>query len=297
MTGDPRTAGFQGALGAFSEEAALLLAPDARPVPRSSFEDVVRAVELGTDDVGVLPVENTLAGTVTEAYDALAAGDVSVVAEAAIPIRHFVLGVTGASLDDLREVRSHPVALAQCRGFLEQHPGITARAVYDTAGAAEDVAALGDPGIAAIASRRAADRYGLDVLEGDVQDRDDNQTRFYLIRSRDAAVAPPASRNLKTSLVVELENRVGSLHELLGVFAGRSLSLTHITSRPAPTPWTYRFVVELEHASVDDVDAAVDEASAAATTLRRLGTFAVREQEDRHGRRSAAASCGTAENR
>lgn len=299
MTADGRRAGFQGALGAFSEEAALRLAPDARPVARSSFEDVVRAVESGADDVGVLPVENTLAGTVTEAYDALAAGDVSVVAEVAIPIRHFVLGVTGASVDDLREVRSHPVALAQCRTFLERRPEITARAVYDTAGAAEEVAALGDPGVAAIASRRAGDRYGLKILEGDVQDRNDNQTRFYLIAPGDAipasrrpraAIAPPAPGGLKTSLLVELENRTGSLHELLGVFARRSLSLTHITSRPAPTPWTYRFVVELEHASVDEVDAAVDEASVLATALRRLGTFAVRERGDRHGRRSAAAS-------
>lgn len=290
--------GFQGAPGAFSEEAALRLAPEVEPIPRSSFDDVVQAVESGEDRFGVLPVENTLAGTVTQAYDALAAGAVSVVAESAIPIRHCVLGVLGASVDGLREVRSHPVALAQCRDFLARHPQVRDRVVYDTAGAAREVADLGDPAVAAIASRRAAARYGLEILEGDVQDRDDNQTRFYVIVSSDAVRGSAAGRHpatgrslgteahsasdrLKTSLIVELEHRAGSLHELLGVFARRDLSLTHLTSRPAPTPWTYRFVVELEHASRDVATAAVDEASILATSLRRLGTFPARDPDDR----------------
>lgn len=274
-----RRAGFQGALGAFSEEAVLVLAGDAEPIPRSTFEDVVRAVERGDDDVGVVPVENTLAGTVVEAYDALAAGDVTVVAEVAIPIRHCLLGVAGATLDGLREVRSHPVALAQCRGFFAAHPGIQARAVYDTAGAAMEVAELADRGLAAIASARAGDRYGLDVLQRDLQDRDDNQTRFYMI-TRGRAVdgsrrrdVPEGVGRLKTSCVAELENRPGSLHRLLGVFAARGLSLTHVTSRPAPTPWTYRFIVEFAHASSEEAEATLDEARALTTKLRVLGTF------------------------
>lgn len=274
-----RRAGFQGALGAFSEEAVLLLVPDAEPIPRSTFGEVVRAVERGEDDVGVVPVENTLAGTVVEAYDALAAGDVTVLAEVAIPIRHCLLGVAGTTLDGLREVRSHPVALAQCRGFFATHPDIEARAVYDTAGAAMEVAELSDRGLAAIASARAGDRYGLDVLHRDLQDRDDNQTRFYMVtpgRAVDdgqwADMRRDAGR-LKTSCVVELENRPGSLHELLGVFAARTLSLTHVTSRPAPTPWTYRFIVEFAHTSPGEADAALEEARALTTKLRVLGTF------------------------
>lgn len=296
-----RRAGFQGALGAFSEEAVLALARDAEPIPRSTFEDVVRAVARGDDEAGVVPVENTLAGTVVEAYDALAAGDVTVVAEVAIPIRHCLLGVAGTELDGLREVRSHPVALAQCRAFFAAHPGIQARAVYDTAGAAREVAELADRGLAAIASARAGDRYGLDVLQRDLQDREDNQTRFYLItpgRAEDygrrpaddrrrtegdsgpasgsapVRIEPVGSVRLKTSCVAELENRPGSLHELLGVFAGRALSLTHLTSRPAPTPWTYRFIVEFSHASPDEAEAALEEARGLSTKLQVLGTFA-----------------------
>lgn len=269
-----RRAGFQGALGAFSEEAVFVLARDAEPIPRSTFEEVVRAVERGDDDVGVVPVENTLAGTVVEAYDALAAGDVTVVAEVAIPIRHCLLGIAGTKLDELREVRSHPVALAQCREFFAAHPGITARAVYDTAGAALEVAELADPGLGAIASARAGDRYGLDVVQRDLQDRDDNQTRFYMITPGRAGVdGPREGERLKTSCVAELENRPGSLHELLGVFAARGLSLTHVTSRPAPTPWTYRFIVEFAHASPEEAEAALEEARALTTKLRVLGTF------------------------
>ncbi len=297
---DPGRVGFQGAPGAFSEEAALALAPGARPVPRPSFQDVVRAVEDGEDHSGVLPVENTLAGTVVEAYDALAAGTVRVMGEIAIPIRHCLLGVPGASASGLREVRSHPVALAQCRRFFASRPRIVARAVYDTAGAAEAVGDVGDPGVAAIASARAAERYGLDVLARDLQDRDDNQTRFYMVAPRspqgggarspfaealdsastDAPGAAPsealrevATPVLKTSLMVELENRSGSLHGLLGVFARRELSLTHITSRPAPTPWTYRFIVELLHHSVEEGETALEEAETLATELVVLGTF------------------------
>lgn len=296
-----RRVGFQGALGAFSEEAAMVLAPDAEPGPHETFEAVAAAVEGGADALGVVPVENTLAGVVAEAYDALESHDVRVIAEAAIPIRHCLLGLPGTRLEALREVRSHPVALAQCRRFFRQHPGVSARAVYDTAGAAEAVGSEGDREVAAIASRRAGARYGLEVLRHDLQDRDDNQTRFYLIVSSRAhprgvetegstatagepvagaahGDASPADHGdgFKTSCVVELENRAGSLHELLGVFARRELSLTHVTSRPAPTPWTYRFIVEFEHGSLPEGREAADEARSVATRVRPLGTFTTR---------------------
>ena len=147
--------GFQGELGAFSEEAIYELVAEAEAVPCRSFDAVVLAVEQGTADAGVLPVENTLAGTVAAAYDALAGGATRVVSEVAIPIRHCLLGVPGASLQSLEEVRSHPVALSQCRGFFALHPGILEQAVHDTAGAARAVASAGVPTVAAIASRGA----------------------------------------------------------------------------------------------------------------------------------------------
>ncbi len=269
---DTHRTSFQGALGAFSDEAVRLLVPDSTPVPRQSFDAVVRAVESGEDPWGVVAVENTLAGAVAEAYDALEAGDVKAVGEVAIPIRHCLLGVPGSTVGGLREARSHPVALSQCKGFFARHPSIRAQAVYDTAGAAAEVAASGDETIAAIASRRAGERYGLDVLEADLQDRDDNQTRFYLIarhsRPIDAEAGP-----FKTACVAELENRPGVLHQLLGVFAARGLDLSHVASRPAASPWTYRFILEFGHATPAAGEDAIAAARPLTARLKVLGTF------------------------
>lgn len=263
---------FQGALGAFSEEAVRILRPGSTPVPRTSFDAVVRAVESGDDPWGVVAVENTLAGAVTEAYDALEAGDVAVVGEVAIPIRHCLLGVPGASVAGLREARSHPVALSQCKGFFARHPGIRAQSVYDTAGAAAEVAAAGDKSVAAIASRRAGERYGLEVLEPDLQDRDDNQTRFYLIARRGGA-GDGGSGPYKTACVAELEHRPGVLHKLLGVFAARGLDLSHVASRPAASPWTYRFILEFVHATPAAGAEAIEAAKPLVARLKVLGTF------------------------
>jgi prephenate dehydratase len=269
--GEPRRVGFQGALGAFSEEAVRALVRDADPIPHGTFEAVVRAVESGDVSAGVVPVENTLAGAVAEAYEALVAGSVTAIAEMVIPIRHCLLGIPGSSMERVREARSHPVALSQCRGFFARHPSIRAQAVYDTAGAAEEVAALGDPSLAAIASAHAGRRYGLAVLQADLQDRDDNQTRFYLIVREPEAV--PESGPLKTACVAELENRPGALHELLGVFAERGLDLTNVASRPGVSPWTYRFILEFRHDSLNEAADALDAARALGTTVKVLGTF------------------------
>lgn len=178
-----RVVAFQGEPGAFSDEAIRhLRGPETPTLPRRTFEAVRRAVLDGEADLGLLPVENTLAGTVVGAYDALARGGVRVCAETIRPIRHFLLGVESAREGELRRVLSHPVALAQCTDYFEARPGIEAVAVHDTAGAARRVAQANDPTVAAIAPRGAGERYGLSVLRADLQDRSDNQTRFYLIR-------------------------------------------------------------------------------------------------------------------
>jgi prephenate dehydratase len=286
--GEVPRASFQGALGAFSEEAVRVLLPDAEPVPRATFDAVVRAVESGEDPYGVVAVENTLAGAVAEAYDALERGAVRVVAEVAIPIRHCLLGVPGATLAGVREARSHPVALAQCRAFFAAHPQIRAQAVFDTAGAAEEVARGKDPTVAAIASRGAGHRYGLEVLAEDLQDRADNQTRFYLIVRAEGADPGRATRAgygsragpFKTACVAELENRPGALHGLLGVFASRGLDLSHVASRPSGSPWTYRFIVEFTHATEAEAADALEAAERLSTRLRVLGTFATRRGEE-----------------
>jgi prephenate dehydratase len=274
--------GFQGELGAFSEEAVHELVDQAEVVPCPSFQAVVRGVEEGALDAGVLPVENTLAGTVAGAYDALAAGAVEVIGEVAIPIRHFLLGVVGASLHGLEEVRSHPVALSQCRAFFAAHPSILEQAVYDTAGAAKAVARDGVPTVAAIASRGAGERYGLDILQAELQDRDDNQTRFFLVSRPGAeggAIGARAAGRVsgdfpfKTAWLAEVPNRPGSLHGLLGVFVDRGLDVTHVASRPAESPWTYRFILEFAHIDPADAGRACQEAASRGALVRELGTF------------------------
>ena len=170
---------FQGEHGAYSESAAELLWPGAECVPCRESVDVVQAVASGAVDAGVLPIQNSIAGVVTATLEALGtSSDVGVVSEVVVPIRHCLLAVPGAALTDIRWVESHPVALAQCGAFFERHPGLEPRAVYDTAGAARDVAAAGDRTRAAVASAAAGARYGLTVLEEGIGDTADNRTRF-----------------------------------------------------------------------------------------------------------------------
>lgn len=177
---------FQGEPGAFSEEAVReYFGTEAVPVPCREFRHVGEAVRAGETEYALLPIENTLVGAVVGSYDVLAGGELEVIGEVIRPIRHFLLGVPGAVLAGVRRVLSHPVALAQCTHFLAAHPEIEAVAVHDTAGAAREVAERGDPTIAAIAPRGAADRYGLEPIAGDLQDRSDNQTRFLALVRRE----------------------------------------------------------------------------------------------------------------
>lgn len=271
---------FQGEPGAFSEEAVRGLFGDSvEAVPLRDFRAVGEAVVRGEVDAGVLPVENTIAGSVAAAYDVIAELPLRVVAEAARPIRQCLLGVPGARVDDLTRALSHPVALAQCTQFLRAHPQMEAIAVEDTAGAARSVAAGGDPAAAAIASRLAADRYDLDILAEDIQDRSDNQTRFFAVVAANTPAGTGTSEELatgprKTALVLETANRPGALVEVLLAFARHGINLTRLESRPGREPWTYRFILELESEDPEPEAAAVDEARQVATSLRVLGTFA-----------------------
>jgi prephenate dehydratase len=271
VTGPGARVAFQGAPGAFSEEAVrACFGADVEPVPCREFADVTRAVATGTTDLGMLPVENTLAGSVIAAYDALVRGDVQVIAEVVLPIRHFLMAPRGSDLGVLRSARSHPVALAQCSRFFAEHPRIRALAAYDTAGGAQEVAAAGDPVNGAIASRSAARRYDLEILAADIQDRDDNATRFLAITRADAASPLPGADG-RCILVAETDNRPGALLDLLTPFARSGINLTKLESRPGVEPWTYRFIIELEGAS--GAERAIAEARTAARSLRTLGVF------------------------
>src|SRR5581483_5316077 len=199
---------FQGELGAYSEEALLVAYPDAVPLPEREFRDVARAVLEGRAELGLLPIENSLVGSIATNFDLIAESGLAVVGEVVSAVRHCLLGVPGAATGAVRRVLSHPVALAQCERFLGRLAGVEVVAFYDTAGAAAEVARRADPALAAVAGRLAARRYGLAVLAEGIEGEPHNQTRFLFVAR--ARAAPPAGVAAKTTLRLKLPHRPGT---------------------------------------------------------------------------------------
>ena len=244
---------YQGLAGAFSEAAAAALFPGATLTPRRTFAEVFAALEAHEVDAAVVPVENTHAGSVADVYDLLRQHDgAKVVAEVIVRVRHCLLGVSGSRLEDIRVARSHPQALAQVEDFLRKH-AIQPEVAFDTAGAAAEVALAKDPTVAAVASRRAAERYGLDVLEDSIETSTDNFTRFFAVAAdADQKIADRIPAGLrkgptKTSLVYKTANLPGALVRSLQPFATAWLQLSKIESRPSRSaPWDYVFYLDFE---------------------------------------------------
>ncbi len=272
------TVAFQGEHGAYSEEAIYQhFGPEVETLPCRTFADIFRAVEEGQATYGVVPVENAVAGSINQAYDLLLEHDLTVTGEIYLAVRHCLLAPQGTTLEDVRRVRSHPQALAQCEGYLKNH-GWEAEPWYDTAGSAKDLAADPQPGLAAIASCLAAQRYGLDVLARDIQDRSWNVTRFFVIGQEEA----PRSERSKTSLVFAVPHRPGALHACLGEFARRGINLTKLESRPRRNrPWHYVFYLDFEGHWQDPVcrDALVG-LLAQAAFVKLLGSYPAAEMPD-----------------
>ena len=265
---------FQGELGAFSEEAIQQLwLGDAAPMPYRDFGDVVGAVQSGAADRGIIPIENTIIGAISTAHDAIAASEgVHAIAETVVNVHHCLLGPPGATFEGIKMVLSHPAALAQCGAFFARHPRLELHPVYDTGGAALDVANVGDPEISAIASRGAALRYKLSVLMPDIEDRDDNQTRFLVI-SR-SPVAIPDGTPARTTLIFSHTDRPGALLHVLEPLAHFGVDIRRLETRPTGEPWTYRFFLEFDHASGEPVfDTVIAQMTAAASSMRLLGTY------------------------
>jgi prephenate dehydratase len=244
---------YQGLAGAFSEAAAAALFPGASLVPHRTFAEVFAALEAHEVDAAVVPVENTHAGSVADVYDLLRQhSGAKVVAEVIVRVRHCLLGVPGSRLEDIRIARSHPQALAQVEDFLREHR-IQPEVAFDTAGAAAEVAEAKDHTVAAVASRRAAERYGLDVLEDSIETSTDNFTRFFAVAAEaDQKIAdriPAVLRKgpTKTSLVYKTANLPGALVRSLQPFATAWLQLSKIESRPSRSaPWDYVFYLDFE---------------------------------------------------
>ena len=265
---------FQGELGAYSEEALLLLHPGALSQPHREFRDVARAVREGRADLGILPIENSLVGSIATNFDLIAESGLAIVGEVVSAVHHCLLGVPGAKRGGLRRVLSHPVALAQCERFLGALGGeVEVMAFYDTAGAAAEVARRGDPSLAAIAGLLAAGRYGLAVLAERVEDEPHNQTRFLAVAREPAP--PPAGVPAKTTLRLKLPHRPGTLAHALAAFAAAGLNLTKLESRPdRTTPWEYLFYLDVEARAADGaMAAALRDLEAQGAVVMVLGSY------------------------
>ena len=227
---------FQGERGAYSEDAVYrAFGPDAASMPCPSFAAVFDAVETGDVVAAVLPIENSQAGSVLDVYDLLMARDLTVVGEVQVPVDHCLLALEGQAIADLREIMSHPQALAQCAAYIEGLR-LPPRAAYDTAGSARLVATDRLAGVGAIASERAGRIYGLAVLAKGIQTVKDNFTRFFVLVRPGSGVPAglqPGGAPDKTSVVFGLPHEAGALYRALGAVSTRGLNMTKIESRPS----------------------------------------------------------------
>jgi arogenate/prephenate dehydratase len=260
---------YQGEPGAYSEAAALQFGgPNAETLPCKSFDEVFEAVVKRRATHGVVPLENSIGGTIHRNYDLMLEHDLTISAEVELDVVHCLQALPGTQVEDVTVVYSHPQALAQCERYLKDL-GVTVEAVYDTAGGAKLVSEQKLRNAAALASRRAADVFGLEVLQEAVQDYEYNITRFAIIGGQ------PAPDANKTTIVFALPSTPGALFKALSVFALRDINLTKLESRPIRgRPWEYLFYVEVEARRDDLICArALTHLAEFARWTRVLGTY------------------------
>ena len=242
---------FQGERGAYGEMATLQYFPDVKLLPLKSFQDVFAAAETGKVEYIVVPVENSIEGSINEIYDLLLQTKVHVVGEIYQRVRHCLIANRGTKM--IKYVHSHPQALAQCRAYL-QNKGLKPVPAYDTAGAAKMIKKNKIADSAAIASKRAAELYEMEILDEGIEDRKNNYTRFFVLSSKKKKKKSGKSdphdiggHNHKTSIIFSIRHVPGALFGILGEFAIRKINLTKIESRPTKeTPWEYNFYVDFE---------------------------------------------------
>jgi prephenate dehydratase len=284
-------AAFQGEKGAFSEDAARrFFGAAVDPVACRDFDQMFAAVVGGQADAAVVPIENTLAGSIMKNYDLLLEHDVTIIGEVLLRVVHNLIGVPGAKLGDVRRVYSLPVALAQCERFLQSHPQIEAVAAYDTAGSVKMIMEAGRPDEAAIAGETAARAWGAEILVASVESNPQNFTRFVVVTRQDrdqdrndarndARPPPPGpfarGGERKTSVVFRIAHAPGGLYRALSAFAVEQVNLTKIESRPIPgKPWEYFFYLDFLGDPQDaPVARALDQLRAQAEEVRLLGCY------------------------
>lgn len=261
---------IQGELGSFSHAAAERMSPRAKVVPCATSKDVFERVTGKNADVAVVPIENSLAGSVAEHYDLLLAHELFVQQEYLLRIEHNLIAAPGVKIGQVRRVYSHPVALEQCREFFRKNRNVQAVPFYDTAGSVAHVLREKVKDAAAIAGKRAAEVYGGKVLRAGLEDNKQNFTRFFLLR-RDRRVLVGAD---KTSIAFALRNIPGALFKALSVFALRDLNLTRIESRPIQgRPWEYVFFADYLRGENEAAERALGHLREIADFVKVLGIY------------------------
>jgi prephenate dehydratase len=279
MTGTSRKrrlvrAAFQGEAGAFSHAAARkLLGEDVRVLACPRFRDVFSALESGEVTHAVIPIENTLHGSVLENYDNLVEFGIPICGETSIRISHQLIAMPGTRFRNVERVYSHPVALNQCLEFFRAHPSLIMTPHYDTAGSVKMLMEERPKNAAAIASEAAAHIYGGKILQRNIEDDPENFTRFFLLSS--AAAKERASQPWKTTLVFAVANEPGALFKAMACFALRDVNLTKLESRPLRgRPWEYLFSLDLAGRSTEPhVTKAIAHLSEITSTLKILGSY------------------------
>jgi len=266
---NPVLIGFQGEHGAYGEIAVRAFSQSAIPISCKEFADVFSAVEKGQLDFGIVPVENSLEGAVTQVNDLLVETPLQIAGELRVPVHHCLLALPDADYHDMRVVYSHPQALAQCRGFISRNK-LEPRPYYDTAGAAEMLSNERPKAAAAIASRLCAELYGLDVLKENIEDHESNSTRFVVL-----AREKPKKQGNKCSIIFSTTHKAGSLFCVLKAFSDAGINLTRIESRPIRNePKKYAFFLDFQGADSDPkVASAMQKAKEETSMLKFLGCY------------------------
>lgn len=264
---------FQGELGAYSHLACKVAFPEFEPLPSAAFEDAFAAVEEGRARLGLIPIENSVAGRVADIHHILPGSKLHIIGEFFLPVHHHLLVVKGASLKTIKEVRSHVHALGQCRKFLRAHdlkPVVAA----DTAGSAAEIARRGDPSIAAIASELAGQIYGLDSLAANIEDAEHNTTRF-LVMSREAKKVDPLVGPMVTSFLFRVRNVPAALYKAMGGFATNGVNMTKLESYQINGAFAAtQFFADIEgHPEQANVRLALEELGFFSREVRILGVY------------------------
>jgi prephenate dehydratase len=270
---------FQGEPGAYSEQAVFnYYGAEVETLPCESFDAVFESIVSGESDSTLIPIENSLAGSIHQNYDLLLRHDLHIVGEYLLRVRHCLIALPGVKKEDVKKAISHPQALGQCAAYLRSH-GIKAEQVYDTAGSVKMLKESRARNMAAIASRRAAELYGMQILAEGIEDNAENYTRFLAV-GREPVIPAALSESkregeAKTSIVFTLKNQPGSLFKALSVFALRDIDLTKIESRPLQgKPWEYLFYIDFIGSTHDEVSKrALDHLGEYAVMLRVLGSY------------------------